>query len=213
MTGKKSMNISLDNMFYTYLKELGYDREVALEPFPELVEHYTDVTSGNHSMTISQFVTIWPNKDSYVYTGMYDDTQLGLSARQVQKNMSELMKDVRFEDQTRVVELGWKWKTPLHQDEYSMEGRHKLMWEFFKFARKDIANASWGKGYGIEGDTIVVYPFGDKNHFKTFTDATRELGTKQRQSMARRMGFGSLSEEGCMFATYSNGKLEAWTDE
>ena len=204
------MSTSFDNLFYTYLKEMGYDREVDLDPYPDFVEHYTDVTHGNHSMTISQFITTWPNKDSYVYVGMLDDIEAGLTAKQVQRNMFELMKDVRFEDQSRMLELGWKWKTPLHQDDYSMEGRHKLMWKFFRFAKDDIAKGTWGKGYGQNGDTIVVYPYGDKTHFREFTDATRELGTKQRRSMAKRMGFGALSEEGCMFATYNNGKLEPW---
>lgn len=200
----------MENLFYTYLKEMGYDREEPLDPYPETEDAHPPVVSGNHSMTIQQFATVWENKDSYVYTGMLDDIEAGLTAKQVQRNMFELMKDVRFSDQSRVIELGWKWHTPQIQTEYTMDARHKLMWEFFRFAKSDIATGHWGPVAGLNGDTIIVYPYGDKSHFTVFNTTTQEIGTRQRQLMAGRMGFGALSEEGCMFATYRDGKLHKW---
>ena len=200
-------------LFYEWIKELGYDREEPLEPIQEKKDRMVTIVHGNWSMDVNQFVTIWPNKDSWVYMGMLDDmvTTKGvrLEPKQVKYNLKCLIDDVRFSEQSRMCELGWQWRTPIHQSEYPMDVRYKLLLKFFKYAHADIAEASWGEGSGMDGDTIVVYPFGDKD-YKTWTNASRELGTKQRQSMAKRFGFGSLSEEGCMYATYKQGKLYPW---
>ena len=206
---KKETYTQYVELFYQWLAELGYDRREPLDPYQDTMNKMITITHGNWSMDLNQFVAIWPNKDSYVFMGMLDDMDLGLKPHEVKYNMQRLCYDVCFIDQSRVCELGWQWRTPQHQATYPNDIRYKLLLKFFKYAHADIANASWGEGRGIDGDTIVVYPFGDKD-YKTWTTESRELGTKQRQSMAKRFGFSSLSEEGCMYATYRQGKLHPW---
>lgn len=196
-------------LFYEWLSELGYNRREPLEPYKETQNRMVTITAGNWSMDINQFFAAWPNKDSYVFVGMLDDMTLGLKPEEVKYNMRRLCYDVCFLDQSRMLELGWQWRTPQHQSTYPNDVRYKLLLKFFQYAHADIAKGTWGEGVGADGDTVVVYPFGDKD-YKTWTTESRELGTKQRQSMAKRFGFSALSEEGCMYATYRQGKLHPW---
>ena len=198
-----------DRLFVDWMKDLGYDRYVALEPIQETMNKMVTITTGNHSMDVNQFVTIWPNKDSYLYAAMLDEMKMSSDVNQIKWNLRCLMDDIKYDEQSRVCELGWQWRTPKHQSEYSPQGRLKLLFKFFKYAKEDIESGHWGHGVGQDGDTIVVYPYGDKD-YKTWTNESRELGTKQRQSMAKRFGFGALSEEGCMYSTYSEGKMHPW---
>jgi len=197
-------------LFYEILRELGYDREEELIDPPPTLKHPMEVAEGNYSATFLQFVSSYPNKDSYCYTAFVDDLQInGLNKPQLKHNLSELCKDIKFEEPSRVHELGFQFKSEIHQSEMPKRVRYKMLMQFFRRGKADVANATWGTERGEDGDTIIVYPYGDKD-YKTWLRKTIALGTKQRQSMAKQWGFGSLSEEGNMYATFREGELHPW---
>ena len=162
--------------------------------------------SGNFSADYIQFITPYKNKDSYVYTAFQDDIEQGIQLPDLRINMYELMKDIKFEHNTPVYELGFQFRCPTPIHEIAMTTRLKSLYKWMKKTRNDIENSTYG-GLSEEGEaTIVVYPYGDKD-WKTWTESSMEEGTRQRQLLAQRFNFGPPTEEGNMYSHFKDGKM------
>ena len=193
-------------IFYDYLKDVNINREEPLEFSPESVEKRDTIVSGNFSADYIQFITPYKNKDSYVYTAFQDDIEQGVKLPELKINMYELMKDIKFEHNTPVYELGFQFRCPTPIHEIEITTRLKSLYKWMKKTRKDIENSTYG-GLSEEGEaTIVVYPYGDKD-WKTWTASSVEEGTRQRQLLAQRFNFGPPTEEGNMYSHFKDGVM------
>ena len=194
------------SIFYDYLKDVNITREETLEFSPESVEKRDTIVSGNFSADYIQFITPYKNKDSYVYTAFQDDIEQGVKLPELKINMYELMKDIKFEHNTPVYELGFQFRCPTPIHEIEITTRLKSLYKWMKKTRNDIENSTYG-GLSEEGEaTIVVYPYGDKD-WKTWTASSVEEGTRQRQLLAQRFNFGPPTEEGNMYSHFKDGVM------
>ncbi|REK54710.1 MAG: hypothetical protein DWQ49_10825 [Bacteroidetes bacterium] len=193
-------------IFYDYLKDVNISREEPLEFAPEAVEKTDRIVVGNFAADYVQFITPYKNKDSYVYTAFVDDIHQGIKLPELKINMYELMKDIKFEHNTPVYELGFQFRCPTPINEITMSTRLKSLYTWMKKTHRDISNSTYG-GLSVDNEaTIVVYPYGDKD-WQTWTVPSIEEGTRQRQRLAERFNFGPPTEEGCMYSHFKDGKM------
>ena len=115
------------------------------------------------------------------------------------------MKDIKFAEQTRVYELGFQFRCPIPIIEIPMELRLKSLYKWMRKTKNDIENGRYG-GLTDSEATIVVYPYGDKD-YATWTTSSVTEGTRQRQELAKRFGFGPPTQEGNMYSHFRNGKM------
>ena len=194
------------DVFYEYLNAVHITRKEPLEFSPESVEKRDTIVSGNFSADYIQFITPYKNKDSYVYTAFEDDIEQGIKLPELRINMYELMKDIKFEHNTPVYELGFQFRHPTPIHEIAMTTRLKSLYKWMKKTRNDIENSTYG-GLSEEGEaTIIVYPYGDKD-WKTWTTSSVEEGTRQRQLLAQRFNFGPPTKEGNMYSHFKDGVM------
>ena len=194
------------DVFYEYLNAVHITRKEPLEFSPESVEKRDTIVSGNFSADYIQFITPYKNKDSYVYTAFEDDIEQGIKLPELRINMYELMKDIKFEHNTPVYELGFQFRHPTPIHEIAITTRLKSLYKWMKKTRNDIENSTYG-GLSEEGEaTIIVYPYGDKD-WKTWTTSSVEEGTRQRQLLAQRFNFGPPTKEGNMYSHFKDGVM------
>jgi|TARA_B100000085_G_scaffold79220_1_gene71316 hypothetical protein len=194
------------SIFYDYLKDVNITREEPLEFAPDLVTKNDTITVGNFVADYEQFITPYKNKDSYVYTAFEDDIMHGIKLPELKLNMYELMKDIKFEHNTPVYELGFKFRCPTPIHEITINTRLKSLYKWMKKTKNDIENSTYGSLSEDGEATIVVYPYGDKD-WKTWTTSSIEEGTRQRQLLAKRFNFGPPTEEGNMYSHFKDGKM------
>ena len=204
-----STSLKYVKLYYTYLKELGVSQEVPISAFPDSEFETFDVNHGNVGATFEKFITVYENKDQYLYMSMYDNVINNEEPEYVKQNMKDLMETIRYDNKSRMVEIGFKWKSPFHQTELPKTDKTRLLFKAFQHFRGLAEKGEWCGTKGIDGDTVVVYPRACKD-WLTYTTSSMEIGTKQRHSMAKRFGFGEVSFEGTQFATYDKGKLIPW---
>ena len=206
-----STSLKYTKLYYIYLKELGISQEVPISAFPESQFETFEAKRGNLSATFEKFITVYESKDQYLYISMYDNVMNNEDPEYVKEHMKKVMETIRYDNKSRMVEIGWKWKSPYHQTELPKTDKTRLLFEAFKRLRGLAVKGEWCGVEGIDGDTVVVYPRACKD-WLTYTTSSMEIGTKQRHSMAKRFGFGEVSFEGTQFATYNKGKLIPWRD-
>jgi hypothetical protein len=182
---------------------------VPISAFPESEFETFDVNHGNVGATFEKFITVYENKDQYLYMSMYDNVINNEEPEYVKRNMKDLMETIRYDNKSRMVEIGFKWKSPYHQSELWKSDKTRLLFKAFQHFRGLAEKGEWCGTKGIDGDTVVVYPRACKD-WLTYTTSSMDIGTKQRHSMAKRFGFGEVSFEGTQFATYDKGKLIPW---
>ena len=182
-----------------------------ISAFPESQFETFEAKRGNLSATFEKFITVYESKDQYLYISMYDNVMNNEDPEYVKEHMKKVMETIRYDNKSRMVEIGWKWKSPYHQTELPKTDKTRLLFEAFKHLRGLAVKGEWCGVEGIDGDTVVVYPRACKD-WLTYTTSSMEIGTKQRHSMAKRFGFGEVSFEGTQFATYNKGKLIPWRD-
>ena len=206
-----STSLKYTKLYYIYLKELGISQEVPISAFPESQFETFEAKRGNLSATFEKFITVYESKDQYLYISMYDNVMNNEDPEYVKEHMKKVMETIRYDNKSRMVEIGWKWKSPYHQTELPKTDKTRLLFEAFKHLRGLAVKGEWCGVEGIDGDTVVVYPRACKD-WLSYTTSSMEIGTKQRHSMAKRFGFGEVSFEGTQFATYNKGKLIPWRD-
>tara|TARA_R110000823_G_C15854825_1_gene492559 strand:- start:264 stop:887 length:624 start_codon:yes stop_codon:yes gene_type:complete len=206
-----STSLKYTKLYYIYLKELGISQEVPISAFPESQFETFEAKRGNLSATFEKFITVYESKDQYLYISMYDNVMNNEDPEYVKEHMKKVMETIRYDNKSRMIEIGWKWKSPYHQTELPKTDKTRLLFEAFKHFRGLAVKGEWCGVEVIDGDTVVVYPRACKD-WLTYTTSSMEIGTKQRHSMAKRFGFGEVSFEGTQFATYNKGKLIPWRD-
>jgi hypothetical protein len=118
----------------------------------------------------------------------------------------KMLEIVKFEEKTNVAEVGWEIafdKQPIY---FTMTERLRLLVTLAKETERLVESAQdpktmFGDYKPTEGDLLMEKPFGPKMDLG-FSEQSIKLGTKQRERIAGRYGFGEVKEDGCQYGRF-----------
>lgn len=193
--------------FDELLCELGYEKDTSQIHTEEKKDKVQiNYMCEDGAMAVYIFLIPWWNKKSYVYTEfLYLDHHQDLN---IKEKINALCKLIRYEEKTRVAEVGWEVTYTKQPSEFNLIERKKIIFDIFNKVINHINNGLLDY-IPNPGDILASKPFGPKIN-QGFTEDSIKLGTLQRGIVAKKFGFGPVYEDGFQYARYNNNlKLEA----
>ena len=191
------------NKFYELLEQGNIPhRKVDIVDVPEVEEVFT-YTERNYSIDFVRFITVFPNKESFLFAEYYDLFRLGETDDKLIERLQILAKRIKSHEEGRVGEYGFEARPiQLHQSEIPNDVKHKMLW---RWVAKMIASLADDNTLGFDkrvGDILVVCPKGQKDYL-LWTAASAAEGTRQRQILAKRGGFnGPFEDDDSMYGEF-----------
>ena len=182
--------------FERLLQGLGYkDR---LPVYRKENKRYQQVNFkwSDGAMAIYTFIIMYPTKKSYLYLEFLDHYK----SPTLKKRISTLAEIIRFNEKTRIMEVGWEVKYTKQPDEFSLEERKQIFYHFMKYTYKNLEEGMVNLT-PRPGDILAAKPYGPKIN-EGFTESSLVLGRHQRSLVARKFGFGNLQDDGFQYARY-----------
>ena len=187
--------------FERLLKKLGYrDRSPV---YPKENKRYQQVNfkCEDGALAIYTFIILYQTKKSYLYLEFEDH----YNSPQLEEKIKTLAERIYFHEKTRVAEVGYEVKYTKQPNEFSLEERKKIFYNFMKYTYKNLEEGMV-KLSPRPGDILVAKPHGPKLN-DGFTDSSLVIGKHQRSLVARRFGFGKLNDDGFQYARYDENTI------
>jgi hypothetical protein len=187
--------------FERLLKKLGYrDRSPV---YPKENKRYQQVNfkCEDGALAIYTFIILYQTKKSYLYLEFEDH----YNSPQLEEKIKTLAERIYFHEKTRVAEVGYEVKYTKQPNEFSLEERKKIFYNFMKYTYKNLEEGMV-KLSPRPGDVLVAKPHGPKLN-DGFTESSLVIGKHQRSLVARRFGFGKLNDDGFQYARYDENTI------
>lgn len=151
------------------------------------------------AIAIYIFFIPYLNKKSYLWLEFLDHYDYP----DIKKRIKNLAKRIHYQEKTKLAEIGWEAKYTKNPDEFSLEERKKIFFNFVKEANHSLH-------YGFDsinikprpGDVLVGKPQGVKIN-QGFTESSIELGTRQRALVGKKFGLGDVYDDGFQYGKYT----------
>lgn len=186
--------------FYKLLEQGNIPHnKVDIVDVTEVDETFT-YTVRNYTIDFVRFLTIFPDKENYLFSEYYDSARLGKSEEEIIERLRILAMRIKSHIPGRVGEYGFEVKPGhLHQSEIPNDVKATMLW---RWLAKMMSTIPEEEAFGYKkrvGDIIVVCPKGQKDYL-LWTAASSEEGTRQRRILAKRGGFnGPFEDDDCMY--------------
>ena len=187
--------------FERLLKKLGYrDRSPV---YPKENKRYQQVNfkCEDGALAIYTFIILYQTKKSYLYLEFEDH----YNSPQLEEKIKTLAERIYFHEKTRVAEVGYEVKYTKQPNEFSLEERKKIFYNFMKYTYKNLEEGMV-KLSPRPGDVLVAKPHGPKLN-DGFTESSLVIGKHQRSLVARRFSFGKLNDDGFQYARYDENTI------
>lgn len=181
--------------FESLLRELGY-RDRSPIYFCESRTKQINYKCGNDAMGIYNTIVPYFNKKSYLYTEFNQNYNDPL----IKERISSLAKNILFWEKTRIGEVSWKVVYTKQPTEFTLEERKKILYAFMRDTYNHLMQGELNLNPRV-GDVLVSNPQGAKIN-QGFTESSIILGTKQRVSLSKRIGFSDIKKDGFCYARY-----------
>ena len=184
--------------FERLLKELGYKDQSPVIPKMKKMMKQTNYMCSDGAMAIYLFFIPYLNKKSYLWLEFLDHQ----NSPDLKTRIKTLANRIHYHERTRLAEIGWEAKYTKQPYEFSLEERKKIFFSFLKEA--DYALQCGFDSLNIKprpGDVLVGKPQGVKIN-QGFTEASIELGTRQRALVGKKFGLSGMYEDGFLYGKY-----------
>lgn len=185
--------------FERLLLKLGYRDRTPIIPKQKKVTKQINYMCNDGAIALYLYAIPYYNKKSFVYLEfLYHYHKPGLEQR-----IKKLTKSIYYHEKTRLGFIGWEAKYTKQPNEFSLEDRKKIFFNFLKEATSSIENGFESlEGFKPKvGDILVGQPQGVKIN-QGFTDSSIELGTRQRGLVGERFGLSKVDQYGFQYARY-----------
>ena len=183
-------------MFERMMERLGYEVKTPLVLAQKHIEKKATHV-GPYPFWFITYIIPYENKASYLYYRWLDagpDVKDSL--------MKEFAKNIQYENDTVVAEVGWEVQYKTHPSQLDKRERAKLMIQFNRACYDNIHNGMFGhipKG----GYVLACEPKGSKVDAGPSLTSWKE-GAKNREAFAMRVGFGPMKEDGWCYGIYDD---------
>jgi hypothetical protein len=182
--------------FERMLKKLGYHDRSPVYPKENKRYQQVNFKCSDGAMAIYTFIILYQTKKSYLYLEFLD--HYGLPS--LKKRISTLAENIYFSEKTRIAEVGYEVKYTKQPDEFSLEERKEIFYNFIKYTHKNLEDGMV-KISPRPGDILAAKPYGPKIN-EGFNESSLIVGKRQRSIVAKKFGFGELGEDGFQYARY-----------
>ena len=182
--------------FEKLLHELGYKDRLPVYPKENKRYQQVNFKCSDGAMAIYTFIIMYQTKKSYLYLEFKDHYE----SPSLKDRISTLAENIHFNEKTRLCEVGWEVKYTKQPDQFSLEERKQIFYNFMKYTYKNLEEGMINLT-PKPGDILAAKPHGPKIN-EGFTESSLVLGRHQRSLVARKFGFGELQDDGFQYARY-----------
>jgi hypothetical protein len=150
------------------------------------------------AMAIYSYFIPYFNKKSYLYVEFLDNYE----SKDIRQKIKSLAKRIKFQEKTRIGEVGWEVAYTKNPNEFTPEERKKILYEFIRELYKNLKSGFFNITPN-PGDILAANPYGPKIG-QGFNESSIQIGTRQRELLARKFGFGKSYDDGFCYARYDN---------
>jgi len=183
-------------VFENLLKELGYKDDSPILPQENKRYQQTNFRFDSGAIAVYSFIIFYENKKSYLWLEFLDSYE----DAQRKQRIRTLAERIKFNEKTRLAEVGYEAKYTQDPSLFSHEERKNLLLNFIKITHDNLKNGMT-KLSPQPGDILVAKPYGPKID-QGFTESSITIGTRQRAIVAKKFGFGELYNDGFQYARY-----------
>jgi hypothetical protein len=184
--------------FEKLMKELDYRDRLPVYPKEEKKYQQVNFKCSDGAMAIYTYIIPYQTKKSYLYLEFIDNYK----SPDIKQKIKTLAKRIHFHEKTRLMEVGWEVKYTKQPDQFSLEERKKVFYEFIKYTYDHLQKGMIGF-YPQPGDVLAAKPHGPKIN-EGFNEESLTVGRRQRALVARKFGFGELYDDGFQYARYDD---------
>ena len=182
--------------FEKLLKELGYRDRSPVYPKEDKKYQQVNFKCDDGAMAIYTFIILYQTKKSYLYLEFLDH----YNSPDVKEKIKTLAERIYFHEKGRLAEVGYEVKYTKQPNEFSLEERKKIFYEFIRYTYENLHDGIV-KIKPRPGDILAAKPHGPKLN-DGFNESSLVVGKRQRAIVARKFGFGELYEDGFQYARY-----------
>jgi hypothetical protein len=182
--------------FEKLLKELGYRDRSPVYPKEDKKYQQVNFKCDDGAMAIYTFIILYQTKKSYLYLEFLDH----YNSPDVKEKIKTLAERIYFHEKGRLAEVGYEVKYTKQPNEFSLEERKKIFYEFIRYTYENLHDGII-KIKPRPGDILAAKPHGPKLN-DGFNESSLVVGKRQRAIVARKFGFGELYEDGFQYARY-----------
>jgi len=187
--------------FENLLRELGYrDRSPILPLDDKKKRQINYYCEDGSAMAVYLFLIPYLTKKSYLYPAFLRLKETNDS--DIKEKIHYLAKCIRFEEKTRLADVGWEVKYTKEPDQFNTADRTKIIFNLFKQFIESLSDGMCGYS-PRPGDILAAKPYGPKIN-EGFNESSIIVGTRQRYLVARKVGFGKLYENEFCYARYDD---------
>jgi hypothetical protein len=184
--------------FERLLRKIGYHDQSPVVLNIEKLKKQVNYICQSGAMAIYSFIIFYPNKKSYLYLEFIDN----YNSDNLERKIRTLAKRIKYEEKSRIAEIGWEVVYSKHPKEFSLEERKAIFFQFIKSAHKNLKEGLFGLNPKPK-DVIISKPHGPKLD-QGFTTTSIITGSKQRGIIAKKFGFGNIYDDGFQYARYND---------
>lgn len=189
------------NLIDKYLSNLGHHYNEELFEPGEKLQIKIPFVFEDRQINLCPFIVPFYSKKSYLNVELKDSIRLGLSDKDINIRMQNLIKNIKYENPGRVGEMGWEADYITDPNLFTPSERGRILISGFKKFRKLILKGEWLGGIHTQpGDIIVSHPLGIKFDMG-FTDESKQKGSHHRSILSKKVfKFGEVKEDGMQYA-------------
>lgn len=182
--------------FERMLRKLGYHDRSPVYPKENKRYQQVNFKCSDGAMAIYTFIIIYQTKKSYLYLEFKDH----YGSPSLKKHISTLAENIHFNEKTRIAEVGYEVKYTKQPDQFSLEERKQIFYNFIKYTYKNLEDGMVSLS-PRPGDILAAKPHGPKLN-EGFNESSLIVGKRQRAIVAKKFGFGDLQDDGFQYARY-----------
>jgi hypothetical protein len=182
--------------FERLLQELGYKDRLPVYPKEDKRYQQVNFKCSDGAMAIYTFLIMYQTKKSYLYLEFLDHYK----SPTLKERISTLAETIRFNEKTRIMEVGWEVKYTKQPDQFSLQERKEVFYHFMKYTYKNLEEGMVNIT-PRPGDILAAKPHGPKLN-EGFTESSLTIGKHQRSLVTKKFGFGELQDDGFQYARY-----------
>ncbi len=187
--------------FEKLLRELGYrDRSPILAQNEKKKIQINYYCEDGSAMAVYLFLIPYLTKKSYLYQ---EFIRLKIEKdHKIKEKIHNLAKLIKLKEKARIGDIGWEVKYTKQPEEYELKDRAKIIFNLFKQFIEAITHGMY-EYTPRPGDILAARPYGPKIN-EGFNENSIAIGSRQRYLVAKRVGFGTLQDDGFCYARYDN---------
>ena len=201
-------------IYSNLLKNLGHEDNTEMQ-FPVTYNKTKMYYFESGCAKVNYYLTNFYNKKSYIYPIFLDTFHCQI--RYPNKNHPQagatmkMLDIVNFAERRNIAEVGWEIvfdKQPMY---FTMMERLRLLVKLKAETERLVKSAQkktemFGDFRPVAGDMLMEKPFGPKMDLG-FSEQSIKLGSKQREKIAKKYGFGDIKEDGCQYGRYDENMI------